>query len=177
MLKQITTKNLLNSFSFIRCNCSINFKQALPRILRGASLKVLNQSFASPALVSLSSPITQHSSFRGASLKVSNQSFSLSSTTISRPLTIVTATKKALAVLKGNGKVKGVITLTQEDDVQLSLALSFFCFFLPFLSPLNSNLGHSNFHSVSNGLPNMTKPCLKPGWKRVLQNCQRTGEK
>ncbi|KAL4190841.1 hypothetical protein AMTRI_Chr07g26730 [Amborella trichopoda] len=70
----------------------------------------------SPALVSLSSPVTLHSYFRGASLKVSNQSFTLSPAAISRRLTIVAATKKAVAVLKGNSQVEGVVTLTQEDD-------------------------------------------------------------
>jgi Cu-Zn family superoxide dismutase len=32
------------------------------------------------------------------------------------PLTIVAATKKAVAVLKGNANVEGVVTLLQEDD-------------------------------------------------------------
>ncbi|XP_043705282.1 superoxide dismutase [Cu-Zn], chloroplastic-like [Telopea speciosissima] len=38
----------------------------------------------------------------------------------SRPLTIVAETKKAVAVLKGNSQVEGVVTLTQEDDKVMS---------------------------------------------------------
>ncbi|XP_061339961.1 superoxide dismutase [Cu-Zn], chloroplastic [Gastrolobium bilobum] len=53
------------------------------------------------------------SSFSGASLKFSPQSLTLSA---SKPLTVVAATKKAVAVLKGNSAVEGVVTLTQEDD-------------------------------------------------------------
>ncbi|KAJ7947890.1 Superoxide dismutase [Cu-Zn] [Quillaja saponaria] len=55
------------------------------------------------------------SSFHGLSRKFSPQSLTLAATP-SKPLTIVAATKKAVAVLKGNSAVEGVVTLTQEDD-------------------------------------------------------------
>ncbi|XP_021766395.1 superoxide dismutase [Cu-Zn], chloroplastic [Chenopodium quinoa] len=58
------------------------------------------------------------SSFNGVSFKLSShtQSLSLSAPAASKPLTIVAATKKAVAVLKGTSEVEGVVTLTQEDD-------------------------------------------------------------
>ncbi|KAM0949596.1 putative superoxide dismutase [Dioscorea sansibarensis] len=43
-------------------------------------------------------------------------SFRSSSPAAQRSLTIVAATKKAVAVLKGNSDVEGVVTLIQEDD-------------------------------------------------------------
>ncbi|XP_074272363.1 superoxide dismutase [Cu-Zn], chloroplastic [Silene latifolia] len=53
----------------------------------------------------------------GLSFKVSQfQSVSFSTSASTRPLTIVAATKKAVAVLKGTSVVEGVVTLTQEDD-------------------------------------------------------------
>lgn len=50
----------------------------------------------------------------GPSLKLPRQSltFSLSS----KPLTIVSAAKKAVVVLKGTSSVEGVATLTQEEN-------------------------------------------------------------
>ncbi|KAL6967145.1 superoxide dismutase, partial [Sarracenia purpurea var. burkii] len=66
-----------------------------------------------PALSHLNnSPL--RSSFRRTSLKLTRQSLSLSAAP--KPLTVVAATKKAVAVLKGNSKVEGVVILTQEDD-------------------------------------------------------------
>lgn len=61
---------------------------------------------------------TLHSSFHGVSLKVpiKSQSQSLSVAAAPKPLTVVAATKKAVAVLKGTSSVEGVVTLTQEDD-------------------------------------------------------------
>ncbi|PON42815.1 Superoxide dismutase [Cu-Zn] [Trema orientale] len=60
-----------------------------------------------------------HSSFHGVSLKLDRtshfHSFSLAATAAPKPL-IVTATKKAVAVLKGNSQVEGVVTLTQDDS-------------------------------------------------------------
>ncbi|OIW08537.1 hypothetical protein TanjilG_03213 [Lupinus angustifolius] len=57
------------------------------------------------------------SSFSGLSFKLSPQSITLSATTAaaSKPLTVVAAAKKAVAVLKGTSAVEGVVTLTQED--------------------------------------------------------------
>ncbi|KAI4383777.1 hypothetical protein MLD38_009577 [Melastoma candidum] len=58
------------------------------------------------------------SSFNGVSLKpfVRAPSTVLFASLPSRPLTVFAATKKAVAVLKGNSSVEGVVTLTQEDD-------------------------------------------------------------
>lgn len=53
------------------------------------------------------------SSFTGVSVKFSPQSLTLSR---SKPLTVLAAAKKAVAVLKGNSAVEGVATLIQEDD-------------------------------------------------------------
>ncbi|XP_076929403.1 superoxide dismutase [Cu-Zn], chloroplastic [Bidens hawaiensis] len=61
----------------------------------------------------------QPSSFIGVSLKstINRQSLTLSAAaTAPKPLTVVAATKKAVAVLKGTSTVEGVVTLTQEDD-------------------------------------------------------------
>ncbi|XP_077253187.1 copper/zinc superoxide dismutase 2 [Tasmannia lanceolata] len=62
-------------------------------------------------------PISQHrsfqSSFAGLSLKLPRQSFfNLAAV---KPLTVVAEAKKAVAVLKGNSQVEGVVTLLQED--------------------------------------------------------------
>uniref|UniRef100_A0A0H4IRB5 Superoxide dismutase [Cu-Zn] n=1 Tax=Stylosanthes guianensis TaxID=62615 RepID=A0A0H4IRB5_9FABA len=57
------------------------------------------------------------SSFSGVSIKFSPQSQFISlSTSATKPLTIVAATKKAVAVLKGTSAVEGVVTLTQDDN-------------------------------------------------------------
>lgn len=48
-----------------------------------------------------------------------------SAAALSKPLTVVAATKKAVAVLKGNSQVEGVVNLTQEDD-----GISLWAFFL-----------------------------------------------
>ncbi|KAG7947345.1 hypothetical protein I3843_14G089800 [Carya illinoinensis] len=50
----------------------------------------------------------------GASLKLPTQSMTLSVS--AKPLTVVASTKRAVAVLKGNSKVEGVVTLAQKDD-------------------------------------------------------------
>ncbi|XP_002523728.2 superoxide dismutase [Cu-Zn], chloroplastic isoform X2 [Ricinus communis] len=65
-----------------------------------------------------SSPNLTHSLFHGNSvLKLSRQSVALSlSSAAKKSLTVVAATKKAVAVLKGNSNVEGVVTLTQGDD-------------------------------------------------------------
>lgn len=66
--------------------------------------------------ISNSASSLRSSSFHGLSFKLSPQSLSLSSATAPRPLTVVAATKKAVAVLKGTSNVEGVVTLTQEDN-------------------------------------------------------------
>lgn len=58
-----------------------------------------------------------HSAFHGVSLKFPYRlNLSIAAVASKKPLTVVAATKKAVAVLKGNSKVEGVVTLTQEDD-------------------------------------------------------------
>ncbi|KAI4334327.1 hypothetical protein L6164_019036 [Bauhinia variegata] len=59
-------------------------------------------------------PLLQ-SSFHGASFKFTPKSLTLAATP-SKPLTVVAVSKKAVAVLKGNSAVEGVVTLTQEDN-------------------------------------------------------------
>ncbi|KAM1040481.1 hypothetical protein TB2_029322 [Malus domestica] len=57
------------------------------------------------------------SSFHGVSLKLPLKSQSMSfAAAAPKPLTVVAATKKAVAVLKGTSSVGGVVTLSQEDD-------------------------------------------------------------
>uniref|UniRef100_UPI001CB90E16 superoxide dismutase [Cu-Zn], chloroplastic n=1 Tax=Erigeron canadensis TaxID=72917 RepID=UPI001CB90E16 len=82
--------------------------------------------FSSPTTPSLIFPISNpnnalslpSSSFHGVSLKstINRQSLTLSAAAAPKPLTVVAATKKAVAVLKGTSSVEGVVTLTQEDD-------------------------------------------------------------
>ncbi|XP_054791700.1 superoxide dismutase [Cu-Zn], chloroplastic [Prosopis cineraria] len=57
------------------------------------------------------------STFHGVSLKLkpSPHSSSLAAAP-SKPLVVAATTKKAVAVLKGNSAVEGVVTLTQEDN-------------------------------------------------------------
>ncbi|CAK8576269.1 unnamed protein product [Lathyrus sativus] len=73
---------------------------------------------ASQALV-LPSPLSSHSllrtSFSGVSVKLAPQ-FSTLTTSNFKPLTVVAAAKKAVAVLKGTSAVEGVVTLTQDDE-------------------------------------------------------------
>ncbi|KAL9334424.1 hypothetical protein Peur_074563 [Populus x canadensis] len=59
-----------------------------------------------------------HSSFHGASLNPPRQSFSLSLAAKKQPplFVVASATKKAVAVLKGTSNVEGVVILTQEAD-------------------------------------------------------------
>ncbi|CAM8961359.1 unnamed protein product [Rhodiola kirilowii] len=57
-----------------------------------------------------------HSPFFGVSVKpTARQAFSLSAVA-PKPMTVVAAAKKAVAVLKGNSAVEGVVILTQEDE-------------------------------------------------------------
>ncbi|MCD7454771.1 hypothetical protein HAX54_026008 [Datura stramonium] len=44
------------------------------------------------------------------------QSLTLAAVTAPKPITVVASTKKAVAVLKGNSDVQGVVTLTQEKN-------------------------------------------------------------
>ncbi|CAK9140153.1 unnamed protein product [Ilex paraguariensis] len=65
-----------------------------------------------------SSPPPLHTSFHGLSLKLTRQSLALTnatSATAPKPLYVVAAAKKAVAVLKGNSNVEGVVTLSQDE--------------------------------------------------------------
>uniref|UniRef100_A0A6M2EQ45 Superoxide dismutase [Cu-Zn] n=1 Tax=Populus davidiana TaxID=266767 RepID=A0A6M2EQ45_9ROSI len=59
-----------------------------------------------------------HSSFHGVSLNPPRQSFSLSLAAKKQPplFVVASASKKAVAVLKGTSSVEGVVILTQEAD-------------------------------------------------------------
>lgn len=72
-----------------------------------------------------------HSSFHGVSLKRPLPSNLTLYAVAPNPLTIVAATKQAVAVLKGNSNVEGVATLTQESDglfLCFNSCLKFFLF-------------------------------------------------
>ncbi|KAK2433849.1 superoxide dismutase [Cu-Zn], chloroplastic [Trifolium repens] len=70
---------------------------------------------ASQTLAPLSSHSLLRTSFSGVSVKFSPQFSTLSPSTF-KPLSVVAAAKKAVAVLKGTSTVEGVVTLTQEDE-------------------------------------------------------------
>lgn len=76
---------------------------------------------ASPLYDTLLFPFPTHnlpsvqSTFIDFPMKLPRQSLPVAVTAPNRPLAIFAATKKAVAVLKGNSKVEGVVTLTQED--------------------------------------------------------------
>ncbi|KAG2293255.1 hypothetical protein Bca4012_005754 [Brassica carinata] len=78
-------------------------------------------SFSLPPRLLVSPSSTLRSSFGGISLNLHRRqcvSFSASS---KKSLTVVSAAKEAIAVLKGNSDVEGVVTLTQEDTAILAL--------------------------------------------------------
>ncbi|KAF3513123.1 hypothetical protein F2Q69_00005183 [Brassica cretica] len=80
-------------------------------------------SFSSPPRLLVSPSSTLRSSFGGVSLNLHRRqsvSFSASS---KKSLTVVSAAKKAVAVLKGNSDVEGVVTLTQEDTGPFSILI------------------------------------------------------
>ncbi|KAF8039498.1 hypothetical protein BT93_B1886 [Corymbia citriodora subsp. variegata] len=56
------------------------------------------------------------SAFRGVSLRPAPAPLALSAVAAPKPLAVVAATKKAVAVLKGTSSVEGVVTLSQEGD-------------------------------------------------------------
>lgn len=63
-----------------------------------------------------SKPLISSSFSNPIPLSFSSISFPTSKRSSSRSLTVVSALKKAVAVLKGTSTVEGVVTLTQEDD-------------------------------------------------------------
>ncbi|XP_050947740.1 superoxide dismutase [Cu-Zn], chloroplastic isoform X2 [Cucumis melo] len=76
----------------------------------------LSNYIALPPFSNSSSSLSLTSSFHGASLKLPRHSLSLAASVAPKPLAVVAASKKAVAVLKGTSDVEGVVTLTQEDD-------------------------------------------------------------
>lgn len=76
--------------------------------------QLYNHNSPSPS----SSSLSLHSSFQGASLKLPLQFSAVSTSTAAapKPPTVMAATKKGVAVLKGTSKVEGVITLAQDGD-------------------------------------------------------------
>ncbi|KAK9280146.1 hypothetical protein L1049_013833 [Liquidambar formosana] len=76
---------------------------------------LLSASQSLPMLYSFPNPNPHlQSPFLGLPFKPSRQSLTLA--VAPKPLSVVAATKKAVAVLKGNSAVEGVVTLSQEDD-------------------------------------------------------------
>lgn len=67
-----------------------------------------------------------HSSFNGVSLKLPLGSNLTLYAVAPKPFVVVAATKKAVAVLKGDSNVEGVVTLTQESDGRFLCFNSFF---------------------------------------------------
>ncbi|XP_047317169.1 superoxide dismutase [Cu-Zn], chloroplastic [Impatiens glandulifera] len=101
-------------------NCSFSLMQAAivamaAQAILASSVSASNVLLHPTALHS--SPIVS-SSFHGLSLKFTPHSFFLSTAARAapKPLTVVSAAKKAVAVLKGTSAVEGVVTLTQDDD-------------------------------------------------------------
>jgi Cu-Zn family superoxide dismutase len=72
------------------------------------AMSMLSTSLVAPTVAA------SQSAFQGASVRINHMP--ALGIVKSRPLTIVAATKKAVAVLKGNSSVEGVVTLLQEDD-------------------------------------------------------------
>ncbi|XP_010243203.1 PREDICTED: superoxide dismutase [Cu-Zn], chloroplastic [Nelumbo nucifera] len=80
-----------------------------------AAHTIIAASPPQPLLSSFSNPsLSLQSSFVGLSIKFPRQSLKFA--VASKPLTVVAETKKAVAVLKGNSQVEGVVSLTQEDN-------------------------------------------------------------
>lgn len=83
-----------------------------------------------PSSTNPSNPPVLLSSFRGVSLKLPRQSLSLAATIPNKPFSVFAVAKKAVAVLKGNSEVEGVVTLTQENDGLCSFFPLFSSFYL-----------------------------------------------
>jgi hypothetical protein len=87
--------------------------QALVAAMAAHALSL--SALAPPSTATASSAVLQ-SSFSGITVRVSNAPFLASVSAVKRPLTVLAVTKKAVAVLKGNSAVEGVVQLFQEDD-------------------------------------------------------------
>lgn len=82
-------------------------------VVAAMAAHAMSMSTLSTSLLAPTVPAMQ-SGFVGVSVRVSNVPFL--AVTSSRSLTVVAATKKAVAVLKGSSQVEGVVNLTQEDS-------------------------------------------------------------
>ena len=90
-------------------------------LLAMAAHSIILSASASPTLFAhLPNPQNPplHSPFHGVSLKLNRQTHfpTFTATAVPKPLIVVAATKKAVAVLKGNSEVEGVALLTQDVD-------------------------------------------------------------
>lgn len=119
-----------------------------------------------------------HSSFQGVSLKRPLPSNLTLYAVAPNPLTIIAATKRAVAVLKGNSNVEGVATLTQESDglfLCFNSCLKFFLFNYMILS-----LMFWVFFFFMNLLKNLRRAFwwILQIWEKFLanQNCHETGD-
>uniref|UniRef100_A0A0C9RQF3 Superoxide dismutase [Cu-Zn] n=1 Tax=Wollemia nobilis TaxID=56998 RepID=A0A0C9RQF3_9CONI len=89
--------------------------QALVAVM--AAQAIFAASIAAPTLLSSNPSAFQfHSAFKGSSIRIPQKPISFSFCQPARALTFVAETKKAVAVLKGNTQVEGVVNLLQEDD-------------------------------------------------------------
>ncbi|KAE8666737.1 Superoxide dismutase [Hibiscus syriacus] len=75
-----------------------------------------HHSLLQPPSTNPSDPQLLQSTIRGVSLKLPRQSLSIAAAVPKQQFSVLAASKKAVAVLKGKSKVEGVVTLTQEDD-------------------------------------------------------------
>jgi hypothetical protein len=101
--------------------------QALVAAMAAHALSL--SALAPPSTATPSSAVLQ-SSFSGITVRVSNAPFLASVSAVKRPLTVLAVTKKAVAVLKGNSAVEGVVQLLQEDDGNDYFSLILLLFFV-----------------------------------------------
>lgn len=104
----------------VSTHTTISPPKRMQAILAGMAAYIVSQAPPSHLLVSSSFPTSNHpllsSSFTGLPIRLSRQPLKTVSISATRPLTVVAETKKAVAVLKGNSSVEGVVTLVQEDS-------------------------------------------------------------
>lgn len=88
-------------------------------------LSASSPAFVFPGFSSASPARPFHSAIVGQPLRPASSTAKLVATAAkAKPLVVVAAAKKAVAVLKGNSSVEGVVTLVQEDNGLLLLWLS-----------------------------------------------------
>ena len=98
--------------SIMRSLCFIlTYQQALAAAM--AAQTIIAASMTSPLTFSNSHHPFQ-SEFKGSMVRIPQRVFSFAPA--ARALTVVTKTKKVVAVLKGNSQVEGVVIILQEDN-------------------------------------------------------------